>query len=66
MSGREVDGSLRPYSKSAKDIDHWSLELVLNDLARIFAQYVSMREAGTWSLRRNGDSVAYVPRRRGR
>lgn len=36
MVGREGDGSLRPYSNSANEVDHWRLELVLNELGRGF------------------------------
>lgn len=33
---REDGSRLRPYSNSADEIDHWRLELVLNDLAKSF------------------------------
>ena len=36
MVGREGDGRLRPYSNSINEVDHWRLELVLNELGNGF------------------------------
>jgi hypothetical protein len=35
-SERFEDGGLRPYANSANEVDHWRLELILNDLGRGF------------------------------
>lgn len=53
--GREGDGSLRPYSNSANEVDHWRLELVLNDLGRSFLAVDEYAE---------GRGMVLAPRRR--
>lgn len=53
--GREGDGNLRPYSNSANEVDHWRLELILNDLGRGFLAVNEYAE---------GRSMILAPRRR--
>ena len=36
MIGRVGDGGLRPYSNSIGEVDHWRLELTLNELGKGF------------------------------
>lgn len=55
MVGREGDGSLRPYSNSANEVDHWRLELVLNDLGKGFLAVDQYAE---------GNGMILAPKRR--
>jgi hypothetical protein len=47
------DGGLRPYANSAGEVDHWRLELVLNDLGRGFLAVDGFAEGEGWILTPN-------------
>ncbi|WP_182142375.1 DUF4365 domain-containing protein [Schaalia sp. JY-X169] len=55
MIGRGGDGRLRPYSNSVNEVDHWRLELVLNDLGRGFLEVDRYAE---------GKGMVLAPKRR--
>lgn len=44
--GREDGSRLRPYSNSVGEVDHWRLELVLNNLGRSFLAVDAYAEGG--------------------
>ena len=48
--GRPDQSNLRPYGNSAGEVDHWRLELVLNDLGRAFLTVDGFAEGEGWIL----------------